>query len=66
MDSLTLDFLTLGISDDSSDIGNSSIQEQPSLQPSMQSPPRKRSKANHSAAAVELSFSEFDSLSVYA
>lgn len=66
MDLLTLDFLTLGISDNLSDIGDSPIQEQPFLQSPTQSPPRKRPKSNHSITPVELSFASFDSLPVYA
>lgn len=66
MDSVTLDFLTLGISGDESDVIDSSVQDQSFFQPVMQSPPRKRSKVDHSTTSADLSFSEFDSLPVYA
>lgn len=66
MDSVTLDFLTSGISSDQSEVTDSYVQDQPFLQSDMQLPPCKRSKSEHSTTPAELSFSAFDSLPVYA
>ncbi len=64
MDELSLNFLTLGVSDDPSDLEDSPILDQPLSPP--QSPPRKRSKATHFDAPIEPTFADFDALPVYA
>lgn len=69
MDELNMNFLTLGISDDSSEVHEVSILDQPLSPP--QSPPRKRfkathSEATHSDASIGQTFADFDALPVYA